>query len=292
MAKILIVGCGALGRTLAVNLTAAGHAVTGLKRTPSAANHDNFQYCYADITQPLELINLDTDFEFIFFIVAPDSRNENSYSEIYEHGLENVLNKFVQANSSAPWIFVSSTSVYGQSRGEWVDEGSPTIPEKLTSAKILNAEQKLVKLNPKNVIVRFSGIYGPGREYLLRMAKQSPAIQQNPPYYTNRIHQDDCVNVLQFLLEQQLLGRKLEQCYLASDNDPAPLWDVVSWLAEHLGSHPPVPKEVAVDCDLNKRCKNKKLIDLGYAFRYPDYKAGYSGLILEFNKHLKGNSLF
>lgn len=280
MAKILIVGCGAIGYELANVLAESGHEVTGLKRNPPATHQEKFQYIKADITIAADLDVLTYDFEHVFFIVSADSRNENSYREIYGTGINNLIDKFAQSSISAPWIFVSSTSVYGQAKGEWVDEDSPALGSKDTSRAIVAAEQLLMALNPENVIVRFSGIYGPGREYLLRMARQAPTIQQNPPYFTNRIHQTDCVGVLAFLLEQRMAGVSLQQCYLVSDDEPAPLWDVISWLAETMSCSPPSPDNaVKDDTNMNKRCRNDRIKKLGYQFHYPNYKKGYRELI-------------
>lgn len=279
MAKILIVGCGAIGYELANTLADAGHDVTGLKRNPPVANQEKFKFVRADIASSTDLEALDADFEHIFFIVSADRSNENSYHDVYETGVDNLLSRLAKSGSQPPWIFVSSTSVYGQNQGEWVDEDSITDPTKSTSLKIVNAEQKLMAHNPANIVVRFSGIYGPGREYLLRMAKQTPSIQQNPAYYTNRIHQRDCVGVLAFLLEQRLAGVSLEQCYVASDDDPAPLWDVMTWMTEKLRCNPPIAKMPENDADMNKRCRNDRLKKLGYQLLYPDYKTGYLELI-------------
>jgi nucleoside-diphosphate-sugar epimerase len=274
MANILIVGCGDLGTRLAHVLSDKGHQVTGLKRHPPA--HDSrIRYVAADIASGLGLDALNADFDQLFFIVTPDGRNESDYRAIYEIGLHHLLTKL----PGCPWIFVSSTGVYAQSQGEWVDEDSPAEPEAVTNRLIRQAEQRLIESNPDNIIVRFSGIYGPGRESLLRMAAQSPAIQQEPAYFTNRIHQLDCVGVLDFLLEQRLKGSKLEPCYLASDDDPAPLWDITSWLAERMHCAQPVAKAVDKNASMNKRCSNRRLKDLGYQFRYPDYKKGYAELI-------------
>ncbi|MDD5630594.1 MAG: SDR family NAD(P)-dependent oxidoreductase, partial [Methylococcales bacterium] len=176
-------------------------------------------------------------------------------------------------------IFVSSTGVYSQSEGEWVDEDSIAQPVNGTSQLIRQAEEKLMSLDAGNIVVRFSGIYGPGREYLLRAARQAPAIQQNPPYFTNRIHQQDCVGVLAFILECRLAGVALEQCYLASDDDPAPMWEVMSWLADHLKCQPPTVKSVGNGGVMNKRCCNRRLKALGYQFHYPGFKDGYLELI-------------
>lgn len=274
MANILIVGCGDLGMRLAHALSDKGHQVTGLKRHPPSRD-SRIRYIAADIASGIGLDAMDADFDQLFFIVTPDDRSESAYSAIYEAGLHHLLAKLPRC----PWIFVSSTGVYAQSQGEWVDEDSPAEPEAVTSRLIRQAEKRLIESNSDNVIVRFSGIYGPGRESLLRMAAQSPAIQKKPPYFTNRIHQLDCVGVLDFLLEQRLKGRKLENCYLASDDDPAPLWDVISWLAERMHCVPPVAKAVDQDAAMNKRCSNRRLKDLGYQFCYSDYKQGYAELI-------------
>jgi len=279
MAKILIIGCGAIGTQLAHVLSAKGHQVTGLKRNPPETDDGKVHYFTADITSPADLIDLSTDFDTLYFILSPDGRNEESYRDIYESGLNNLLNKFSQAGSNPHWIFVSSTSVYGQSQGEWVDENSITQPTNATSQFIRRAEQKLMEREVDNIVIRFSGIYGPGREYLLRMAMQTPAIQQNPPYYTNRIHEQDCVGVLAFLLERRLTGIVLDQCYLASDDDPAPMWEVMSWLAEQMNCQPPTVKVNDNHYVMNKRCNNQRLKALGYQFRYPCYKDGYLELI-------------
>jgi nucleoside-diphosphate-sugar epimerase len=292
MAKILIVGCGAIGSALAEVLSSQGHEVTGLKRRPPLSASGPIRYVAADISSPADLAGLDCDFAQAFFIVSPDGRDEQSYHAVYETGLDNLLARLPQT----PWLLVSSTSVYGQSRGEWVDEDSVAEPAHITSRLIRQAEQKLLALSPANIVVRFSGIYGPGREFLLRLAMQAPAIQQTPPYFTNRIHQQDCVGVLSFLLEQRLTGKALAQCYLASDDDPAPMWDVMTWLTKRLHCPPPTardggsvvigrepmrPTVKAVDAgaDMNKRCRNARLKALGYRFRYPSYKDGYLGLI-------------
>jgi nucleoside-diphosphate-sugar epimerase len=279
MAKILIVGCGAIGLELAKVLSTKGHEVTGLKRSPPALSLDGISYIAADISSAADLSGLDADFTQAFFIVSPDGRNEQSYRAVYEAGLNNLLARL----PSTQWLMVSSTSVYGQSQGEWVDENSAAEPDNIASQLIRQAEHRLMASNSGNIVVRFSGIYGPGREYLLRQAMQSPPIQQSPPYFTNRIHQQDCVGVLSFLLEQCLVDNALAQCYLATDDDPAPIWEVMSWLAENLNCQLPA----AIDdksaelgaISMNKRCNNARLKALGYEFQYPSYKVGYLELI-------------
>ncbi len=289
MAKILIVGCGAIGSELAGVLSTQGHDVTGLKRRPPVSSSGSIRYVAGDISSVDALAGLDDDFTQAFFIVSPDGRTEHSYRAVYQTGLDNLLARLPDAQ----WLMVSSTSVYGQSLGEWVDENSAAEPDTIPCRLIQQAEQKLIASHPANIVVRFSGIYGPGREYLLRQAMQTPAIQQTPPYFTNRIHQQDCVGVLAFLLEQCLAGKTLDQCYLASDDDPASMWEVMSWLAERLHCPPPTARDggsVAIgrepmrqtvkdaDGGMNKRCNNARLKTLGYRFKYPSYKDGYHSM--------------
>ena len=274
MANILIVGCGAIGAGVATALAKQGHTVTGLKRNPPETE-TTFNYVAADITSATTIESLTLAIDFVFFIVSADGRTEQSYRDIYDLGLQNVMTKF----SKQPWFLVSSTSVYGQSQGEWVDENSLAEPKNSTSQLIRQAEQQIMALNPQNVVVRFSGIYGPGREYLLRMAKQTPAIQQTPPYFTNRIHQQDCIDVLVFLFQQRLNDVALQQCYLASDDHPAPLWEVISWLTAQMHCSPPTLKPVDHDADSNKRCANQRLKALGYQFQYAGYQDGYRELL-------------
>ncbi|PPD47496.1 MAG: NAD(P)-dependent oxidoreductase [Methylobacter sp.] len=275
MVSVLIIGCGAMGTGLAMTLGAQGHVVTGLKRNPPKGG-SGINYLAADITSPESIKTLDLAVDVVFFIVSADGRTEQSYRDIYGYGLQNMQAKFPRQ----PWFFVSSTSVYGQTQGEWVDEGSLAEPEAVTGQLIRQAERRVLALNPDNVVIRFSGIYGSSRGHLLRMAGQAPSIQKTPPYFTNRIHQLDCIGVLAFLLQKRLDGSCLQPCYLASDDDPAPMWDVISWLAEKQGCAPPVIKTVGQDAISNKRCRNQRLKDLGYQFHYASYKDGYGELIL------------
>lgn len=279
MAKVLIVGCGTIGTQLAHNLSAKGHHVTGLKRNPPKFDIEDIDYFTGDISLAQDLVELPSDFEYVYFILSPDGRYKESYQAVYETGLNNLIDRFAKKGVSPHWFFISSTSVYGQTEGEWVDEESIAEPENITSQYIRQAEQQLMDLNPQNIVVRFSGIYGPGREYLLRMAKQQTAIQKIPPYYTNRIHEQDCIGVLVFLLEQSLAGVAMDQCYLASDDNPASMWDVISWLTEHMNCPAPKVKVNDKDVIMNKRCNNKRLKSLGYQFQYADFKAGYIELI-------------
>ncbi len=275
MAKILIMGCGSVGGLLAQKLADKGHSVIAVRRTPPAQKPARWVYHCADITDAQQLQPLPTQVDAVFFMVSADGRNEAAYAHVYRQGLGNVLRQF----GRTPCFFISSTSVYGQDTGAWVDEDSPTEPLAITSQLIVHAERQVWAANSDNVVVRFSGIYGPGREYLLNSTRQSPTIQQVPPYFTNRIHQQDCVGVLDFLLQKKLAAQFLSTCYLASDDCPAPQWEVVSWLAQQMGCPGPLASVSSDRVGQNKRCSNRRLKELGYRFVFPDYQSGYRELL-------------
>ncbi|MEI8574565.1 SDR family oxidoreductase [Methylomonas sp. LW13] len=275
MAKILVIGCGDIGYPVALRLHQQGHQVTGLKRSAPAASTP-FPIFIADIRLASSLVTLPSSFDAVIFIVAPDSRQAEEYQALYDVGLRNLLAHFAAAETSPFWLMVSSTSVYEQNRGEWVDETSVTEPASATSRRLAAAEKRLWIASDRSCVVRFSGIYGPGRDWLLRRVERGEGIQQQPPSYTNRIHSEDCVAVLLFLLEKQLAGVALEPCYLATDDEPAPLWEVMSWLAEQFACPQPPPLLLAPDAPQNKRCRNTRLKALGYRFLYPSYRDGYA----------------
>ena len=274
MARILVVGCGDVGYRVALAMHERGHDVVGLKRQP-IDTPSPFPILIADIRQSLLLEVLPSDFDLVLFIVSPDSRQLEAYQALYETGLNNLLSHFSIHGRQPRWFMVSSTSVYGQNNGEWVDETSVTHPNSGTSLCLLYAEQRLWEADRQHCVVRFSGIYGPGRDWLIRRAAQGERIQQQPPTYTNRIHRDDCVAVLVFLMEKHLAGDLLAACYLASDHDPAPLWDVMNWIAAQYHFPAPAPLLTPDNANQNKRCSNARLVALGYSFLYRSYLDGY-----------------
>lgn len=279
MANILIAGYGDIGARLSTLLQHQGHRITGLKRNPPGNTDPSINWIQADLTRPDTLQPLTADYDFVVYQPTPGSREAEAYRALYDTGLNNLLNRFESLDKQPVWLFVSSTGVYGQRDGEWVDENSPTEPATETSRWILRGEQTLLARRPDASIVRFSGIYGLGREYLLNTARRQPDIQRTPPYYTNRIHQDDCAAVLDFLIARRLAGEQLDTRYLASDDDPATMWEVICWLAAQQNCPPPNEKAPENPPDQNKRCRNDKLKGLGFRFRYPSYKEGYHALI-------------
>ena len=136
-----------------------------------------------------------------------------------EEGLRNLLAALrQQGQSPRRIIFLSSTAVYGQTRGEWVDESSATEPDHFSGRRLLEAEALLRESGVPAIVLRLGGIYGPRRTRLIDEVRQGrAATSRNGPRYTNRIHRDDCVGALDHLIE---LAEPAD-CYLGVDCEPA-----------------------------------------------------------------------
>lgn len=290
MARILIAGCGDVGATLGRNLAAVGHTVWGLKRHPTGLP-SGVQPLAADLNDPASLRQLPPDLDGVAYCTAAANFSEAAYQAAYVTGVRQLLEALAQSGQPPRrFVFSSSTSVYAQHQGEWVDETSPATAHGFSGRCLRAGEQLLWESAWSAVAVRFGGIYGPGRTRLIDSVRDgSAACPAGPPVYTNRIHRDDCARVLEHLL---FLPQPLP-LYLAVDDDPAPLDAVLRWLAEQLGMpEPPLAaaapikpgaenRPSAMRSRASKRCRNTRLRASGFQFRYPSYREGYAALLDE-----------
>lgn len=272
-AHILIAGCGDLGCELGKQLVASGHKVTGLRRS-GIALPDGMAVLQADVTRPDTLLGLTAlRPDILVYSAAADAQSDESYRAHYVDGLRNVL----EALQSAPLrhaFFVSSTRVYGQSGGEWLDETASAVPADFGGERLLEAEALLNRIS--GTALRLSGIYGPGRTRLLRLARdpQHWPVQNS---WGNRIHRDDAAAFMALLIHRVLADSAIDSCYVVTDGHPTPQYEVLGWLAQRLGvdaAHPAAPPVLG-----GKRLGNARMLATGYALRYPDYRVGYEHLI-------------
>lgn len=279
--NLLMAGCGDLGTGLGETLAADGWTVWGLRRSTEGLP-PTLRGWAADLTRPETLRPLPASFDAVVYTATPDRYDEAGYRQAYVTGVHNLLDALAaQSQPPSRVILVSSTSVYAQNTGEDVDETSPTEPTHYAGRTILEGERAMQALGERGVIVRFGGIYGPHRTQLLDSVRQGKAVcYEGPPRYTNRIHRDDCVGVLGHLLTLP----ETAPLYLGVDNEPAPRDDVLRWLAAQLG-RPEPPTAPGSDAPTgrrtrsNKRCRNRRLRDSGYAFLYPSFREGYRAMI-------------
>ncbi len=268
--RILIAGPGYVGGLLAKELYATGVEVHTISRSKKVLP-DGIQQNFGDLSQRETYQNLAGNFSNVFYLAGADSRTEKDYQKVYLDGPELLITYIEESSKNSRLIFSSSTSVYGQNDGERVDEGSPTEPNSFSGKIILEAEKQILHRHRDSLIVRFSGIYGPNRDRLVRTSLNLENSDLVSTAFTNRIHQSDCSRLLQHLISVPSTDR----VFIGSDCNPAPRIEVINWIRKKNGLSQLHAKR-KIPGELNKRCSNKKIIDSGFKFLHQDYQSGYS----------------
>ena len=197
----------------------------------------------------------------------------DAYREVFLEGAR-LMNVHQPA---ARRLLVSSTSVYGQTGGEWVTEESTAGPA-IETGKVLR-EAERVALAVGAIVVRSAGIYGPGRTVLLEKLKRGEAIiEGDGSRWMNQVHRDDLVAAIALLLERGEPG----QIYNVADDAPVRQRDYYAWCSERLmlplpPSGPANPHKKRGNT--NKRVSNTKLRALGWKPKFPSFKEGIASLL-------------
>ena len=275
--RILVAGCGKLGGSIASALM--DHAeVFGLRRDASKVP-GGVAGISADLTCPETLAGaLPAHLDVVIYCLTPSSYDEEGYRNAYVTGLANLLGA-IGNHPLKRLIFVSSTSVYAQDDDGWVDETSETAPAKFSGQQIIAGERTALDSIHPATIVRFSGIYGPSRQRFLEEVLEGRMNPRSPAPFSNRIHEVDAARVVVHLVRQALAGKALEPLYIASDCEPVRLDEVVGWVREQVACKPPQAGARKGGRAGSKRCSNKRLLESGFTFRYPDFRAGYREMI-------------
>ncbi len=271
--KILFLGFGDIATRASQLLSGAD--ILGIARSPKTvpANVDFFQAA-ADSLPVCQRLSQE-QWDALVITLTPTEFSDRAYDIAYVQTLARLL-EFCQHKPPGKIYFASSTGVYPQSEGEWVDENTVVVPESFSGKRLLEAENLLVESGFPHCILRIAGIYGPGRDVILRQVKQGMGGSDS---FTNRIHADDCAGFLAYLLEQQFAGNKLDSLYVVADSTPATGSEVRGWLAQRMGfGHSHLRSSVS-ERGGNKRCRNARMLSTGYQLRYPDYQSGYRELV-------------
>jgi nucleoside-diphosphate-sugar epimerase len=286
MAQVVIAGCGYVGNALARMLIADGHEVFGIRRNP-AGLAKGVKAIRGDLADPKSLGPAPQRVEYAVFMVAADESTEKAYRRAYLDGLAGFLEWLANEGQRPKRIVMtSSTSVYGQRRGEPIDEDSPTHPTQFRGETLLASERLLAASGFSTVVVRLGGIYGPERTSLIDRALAGELELRETEHYTNRIHRDDAAGLVRHLL----FHPSPESLYLGVDSESAEESKLHAWIAKELGVPEPQlqtstggegasggrsPRQAVG----SKRCSNRRARESGYRFRYPSYREGYGALI-------------
>ncbi|CAI8966096.1 SDR family oxidoreductase [Pseudomonas chlororaphis] len=277
--SVLIAGCGDVGSRLAKQLLAENWQVYGLRRTVSQLPEGVIGVAGDLFSEQCPAAWPTTPLDYLVYSAAATEHDEAGYRAAYVEGLAHVLG-WLKQNGQSPkrLLFVSSSSVYGQKDGEWIDETSPAQADSYSGRLMLEAEQVALQSGIPASLVRLTGIYGPGREWLLNQVRQGYRVAIDPPLYGNRIHADDAAGLLAFLLQADRRGVQLEDHYIGVDDAPVPLAEVVGWLREYLGVTEWADNS-SVRRSGSKRCSNARARALGWEPRYPSFREGYAEII-------------
>jgi nucleoside-diphosphate-sugar epimerase len=293
---IVLAGCGDLGTEAGLRFAAAGHRVVGWRRSPA-----NLPAAIEGVAADLSsgaLPPIPADTTAVVVAIAADAPIEDAYRAAYVDGLAHVLDAVEgagQRNGAAPLrvLFVSSTAVYGDAGGDWIDEGTTPAPGGFSGRIIGEAEEllhsRLRGTGMTPVVLRLGGIYGPGRTRLIDQVRGGTAVAPAEPRFTNRVHRDDAAAAIVHLCTTDAIPGPL---YLGVDDEPAELGEVLAFLAAELGL--PQPPSGAANSGAperrgskagepsrggNKRCSNALLRSTGFEPQYPSFREGYRAVL-------------
>jgi len=301
---ILVIGAGYLGKVVCRIASDAGHQVFAARRSQPSREESSamplVHWHVMDVLDPVQVREVIgvlagvARIDAVIYCVSAGAGSVEAYHDAYRHGVTNVLAALdsvfgspVQKSDVAlpRFIFVSSTGVYPEDEGQWLDEFHQIDPDLLPAAQraILEGEA-LVTARDGAVVARLSGIYGPGRTRLLTMARALPdPLIVEEIAWTNRIHVVDGARALIHLASIECPGH----LYCVTDHDPAAQIEVLFWLRHQLGLPNPsihfhrdgVPVASANGLpESNKRIANNFLVSTGFEFNYPTYREGYAPL--------------
>jgi nucleoside-diphosphate-sugar epimerase len=269
----LIAGCGDLGTQAGLGFADAGHRVVGWRRSAGKLP-SRIEGASVDLKGELPPIPRDTD--VVVIALTADGRSEAAYRATYFDGTANVLSA-LERDGVTPQriVFVSSTAVYGNDDGGWIDERTAPSPSTPTGAVLQETEQLLADRAPQAVQLRLSGIYGPARTRLIDQVRNGTVRPGGAPHWTNRIHRDDAAAAIVHIAGLEAAAG----AYLGTDDEPALLTDVQDFLAAEMGMPPTLAGDAVGHEATGKRCSNALLRASGFALTYPTYREGYRAVL-------------
>jgi len=289
--RVVVLGCGYVGIELGRQLVDRGHDVVGVRRSApglDAIEGAGFSGIEADVTDA-EAVAALPEADALVFAASSGGRGAEAAREVYVDGLQTALGEYAtREDPPRRLVYTSSTGVFGDHGGDWVEETDPVEPTTAKTRVLAAAEAVALAADRlygiDGTVARFAGLYGPDR-YRLERYVEGPVTEG----YLNMVHRDDAAGAVRFLLETD---RARGEVVHVADDEPASKWAFADHLAEACGEPEPekrTTEERLGDPDLStaaarrvraeKRVDNGTLRELGYEFRYPTFREGYAAAI-------------
>lgn len=277
---IYIVGCGYIGKRLARKLLDKQIPVKGLVSSEASLSE-----C-GQVDIACEIIDLDhlqqaidlTNHRLIYLAPPPRAGKKDTR-----------IGNFLNATEACPpekFVYISTTGVYGNCNGSWIDETMPLNPAADRAFRRVDAEQQVQQYCQRHaiplIILRVAGIYGPGKLPLARIESGQPIVNQQDSPFTNRIHADDLVNIC----EQALMKLDLAGTYNVTDGHPSTMYEYFNSVARIMKLPPPPAISLQDAQDQlseamlsymaeSRRISNQQLLhDFQLVLQYPTLQAG------------------
>jgi nucleoside-diphosphate-sugar epimerase len=281
--RVLVIGGGYTGQRFAAAAAARGATVWQTRRSGASEASGQSGAVLAFNPAQGQGLTMPTGISHALVTIPPDADGSDP---ALSHLLDDLRQQPLQ------WLgYLSTTGVYGDSQGAWVDETSPTTPSLARSQARLRCEQQWLASGLPVMSYRLPAIYGPGRCPFQQLQAGTARLVHKPGQVFCRIHVDDIVGAL---LHSLALPRAQRPALLnVSDDCPCPSSETLGYAAHLLGCRlPPLQRFAAIAPAMspmalsfwadNRRVSNQRLCgDLGYRLRYPTYREGFAAALAE-----------
>lgn len=295
--EVLIIGCGDIGVRVARLGQQAGSRVAGLARSEAAAarlRSFDITPLAGDLDDPASLAGLPCAGKLVFYLAPPPGGGP------YDSRMRNFCQALDGAALPSRVIYMSTSGVYGDCGGAWVTEATPLNPQTSRAQRRVDAEMSVQEWGKRHavpvIILRVTGIYGPGRLPLARIREGHPVLREEESPPTNRIHADDlaavCVKAAQLAADGAI--------YNVSDGQPGTMTQYFNAVCALLNL-PRLPqigmaeaKQVMSPMMLSylsetRRMDNRRMLEeLGITLTYPDLESGLRNVIAQMDQSNMG----
>ncbi len=284
--SLVIFGCGYVGLALAKECVNLGWSVTALTRNPESARKAEEAGAHSivgNLQDDRWWAKIPKGVDHAVNCVGASSPTVEGYQESYLQGMQSIIQWIKQrGNPVRSLVFTSSSSVYPQTDGSLVDEESDTSGVSARGQILLSAEKLCLGVSDSVAackgVIRFSGLYGPGRHLLVDKIERGEPMTGSPDRILNLLHRDDAVSSILALLQGS--SGVTGGIFNASDGQHATRGEIARWVAQRLNVQEPVFTGVGDTRGGHRLVDASKISQvLGWKPKFPDFQSGYEDFL-------------